>query len=180
VEEGWGAMAELVKAGKVRWLGASNFSVAQLKRVQPIHPVASLQPPYSMLRRDIEAEILPYCEKENIGILCYSPMQTGLLTGTFSHERMKALPANDWRRNSPRFQEPQLSQSLARVDELKKIAARLSISMAQLAIAWVLRKQIVTSAIVGARSPRQIEETAPGGDVVLSHAVLDEIERILA
>jgi aryl-alcohol dehydrogenase-like predicted oxidoreductase len=180
IEEGWSAMAELVKAGKVRWLGASNFNVAQLKRAQKIHPVASLQPPYSMLRRDIEAEILPYCESQNIGILCYSPMQTGLLTGTFSKERLAALPANDWRHNSPRFKEPQLSQSLAKVDELKKVAARLNISMGQLAIAWVLRKPIVTSAIVGARRPQQIEETAPGGDVVLNAAALKEIEGILA
>jgi len=180
IEEGWSAMAELVKAGKVRHIGVSNFSLAQMKRALPIHPIASSQPPYSMLRRDIEAEALPFCAANGIGVVAYSPMQTGLLTGTFSKERLAALPANDWRHNSPRFKEPQFSTTLAKVDELKKVAARLNISMAQLAIAWVLRRPELTSAIVGARRPQQIEETAPGGDVVLSADVIAEIEKILA
>lgn len=179
VEEGWSAMAELVKAGKVRYIGVSNFSVAQMKRALAIHPIASSQPPYSMLRRDIEAEALPFCAANGIGVVAYSPMQTGLLTGTFSHERLAALANNDWRHNSPRFKEPQFSATLAKVDELKKVAVRLNISMAQLALAWVLRRPELTSAIVGARRPQQIEETAPGGDVVLSADVIAEIEKVL-
>jgi len=179
IEEGWSAMAELVKAGKVRYIGVSNFSVAQMKRALAIHPIASSQPPYSMLRRDIEAEALPFSAANGIGVVAYSPMQTGLLTGTFSHERLAALAKNDWRHNSPRFKEPQFSATLAKVDELKKIAARLQISMAQLAIAWVLRRPELTSAIVGARKPQQIEETASGGDVVLSADDIAEIGKVL-
>jgi aryl-alcohol dehydrogenase-like predicted oxidoreductase len=179
IEEAWSAMAELQRSGKVRFIGVSNFSVPQMRRAQKEFPIASLQPPYSMLRRDIEAEILPFCEASGIGVICYSPMQAGLLTGAFSHERLAALPENDWRRNSPRFKEPQVSQTLAKVEQLKKIASEQGITMAQLALAWVLRRPEVTSAIVGSRRPKQIEETVPAGDVTLSEESVAAIEKIL-
>jgi aryl-alcohol dehydrogenase-like predicted oxidoreductase len=179
VEEGWTAVADLVRAGKVRYGGVCNFNVSQLERAQRIHPIASLQPPYSMLRRDIEPEIVPWCAAHRVGIVAYSPMQTGLLTGTFSHERAAALAEDDWRRRSPFFQEPQLSATLAMVDGLRPIAARLGITVSQLALAWVLRLETVTSAIAGARSPQQIQETVRGGDVQLDGAIVAEIEELL-
>ncbi len=179
VEEGWAAIGELIDAGKVRYGGVCNFSLAQLERVQAIRPVASLQPPYSMLRREIEAEILPWCTAHGAGILAYSPMQAGLLTGTFTRERAAALGPDDWRSRHPFFQEPQLAKNLQLVDGLRPIAARLGISVAQLALAWVLRHPTVTSAIAGARSPKQIQETVAAGNVDLSPAVIDEIERLL-
>jgi aryl-alcohol dehydrogenase-like predicted oxidoreductase len=179
IEEGWSAVAELVEAGKVRFGGVCNFSVAQLERIQPIHPVTSLQPPYSMLRRDIEAEIVPWCEAHRVGIVAYSPMQTGLLSGRFTKERAAALAPDDWRRNHPFFREPQLSEILAKVDRLRPIATKVGVSVGELALAWVLRLSVVTSAIVGARSPEQIAETVGAGDVVLSDEVVGEIQRIL-
>ncbi len=179
VEEGWAAVGELIKAGKVRHAGVCNFNLSQLKRAQAIHPIASLQPPYSMLRRDIEAEIVSWCEVNRVGILAYSPMQAGLLTGAFTAERAAALPASDWRGRHPMFQEPQLSVNLRLVDRLRPIAARLGITMSQLALAWVLRLPQLTSAIAGARSPAQIQETVKAGDVVLTPEVIAEIEGLL-
>jgi aryl-alcohol dehydrogenase-like predicted oxidoreductase len=179
IEEGWGAIADLVREGKVRYGGVSNFSVAQLRRIAPIHPVASLQPPYSMVRRAIEAEILPYCAANNIGVIVYSPMQAGLLTGRFSRERVAALDPGDWRLRNEQFQEPKLSANLALVERLRPIAARTGVTLGQLAIAWTLRRPEVTAAIVGGRNPAQVEETAPAGDVVLSDAELAEIEELL-
>jgi len=179
VEEGWAAVAELIKAGKVRYGGVCNFNLAQLKRAQPIHPIASLQPPYSMLRREIEAEIVSWCEVNRVGILAYSPMQAGLLTGAFTVERAAALPASDWRGRHPMFQEPQLSVNLRLVDRLRPIAARLGITMSQLALAWVLRLPQMTSAIAGARNPGQIQETVKAGEVVLEPEVIAEIEGLL-
>jgi aryl-alcohol dehydrogenase-like predicted oxidoreductase len=180
IEEGWTAVADLIKAGKVRHGGVSNFSVAQLERAQAIHPITSLQPPYSMLNRAIEAEIVPWCEAHGVGILAYSPMQAGLLTGAFTRERALALGADDWRSRSPYFTEPGLSKNLAIVDRLRPIAAREGLTVAQLALAWVLRLPAVTSAIAGSRRPAQIEETVRAGTVVLSPTVLQEIEDILA
>jgi aryl-alcohol dehydrogenase-like predicted oxidoreductase len=180
IEEAWGVVADLVKAGKVRYGGVSNFSVEQLKRIQPIHPVASLQPPYSMLRREVEDDVLAYCAANNIGVVAYSPMQAGLLTGKFSKERAASLPNNDWRSRNPHFQEPLLSATLAFVDKLRPIAERNGKTLAQLAIAWVLRRSEVTSAIVGARRVSQIEETAPAGDWNLSVEDIAEIEALLA
>lgn len=179
VEEGWAAVAELVAAGKVRFAGVCNFSVGQLERAQAIHPVTSLQPPYSMLKRDIEAELVPWCERHNVGILAYSPMQAGLLTGAFTRERALALSDDDWRSRNPFFQEPQLSANLRVVDGLRPIAARLGLSVAQLALAWVLRLPTVTSAIAGARRPEQIQETVRAGNVSLDSGVVDEIETLL-
>ncbi len=178
IEEAWGAIAELVKAGKVRYAGVSNFSVAQLKRIQPIHPVASLQPPYSLLRRDVESELLPYCAQQQIGVIVYSPMQKGLLTGKLTRERVQQWPADDHRRHDPMFQEPQLSANLRFVEGLRAIASRRGRSVAELAIAWVLRRPEVTAAIVGARAPAQIEQTAAAGDWELSADDLAQIEQL--
>lgn len=179
LEEGWGAMAELVRQGKVRYIGASNFSIRQLERIAAIHPVASLQPPYSMLRRDAEGFLLPYCGQQKIGVVAYSPMQKGLLTGKFSAEHMKTLAADDHRLDDPDFSGAKLEKNLAIVEALKPIAARNGKTVAQLAIAWVLRREEVTAAIVGARKQSQIEETAQAGDWVLDEIDIEEIEKIL-
>jgi len=180
IEEAWGVIADLIREGKVRYGGVSNFSVAQLKRVQAIHPVASLQPPYNMLRRGIEEELLAYCAANDMGVIAYSPMQAGLLTGTFTQERVANLPDDDWRKRDPHFREPDLSANLALVEKLRPIAERSGRTVAQLAIAWVLRRPEVTAAIVGARRPSQIEETAPAGDWVLSAEDIAEIDTLLA
>ena len=179
IEEAWEAMARQVKAGKVRYLGLSNFNVAQMKRIQPIHPIASLQPPYSMLRRDIEAEILPFCLQHHIGVVAYSPMQKGLLTGKFSVERARNLPPNDHRRNDPMFLEPQLSANLQLIQGLERLAKEHHMTVAELALAWVLRRPELTAAIVGARRPDQIEDTAGGANKVLPPETIQAIESLL-
>jgi aryl-alcohol dehydrogenase-like predicted oxidoreductase len=180
IEEAWGTIADLVREGKVRYGGVSNFSVEQLKRVQPIHPVASLQPPYSMLERGVEEELLPYCAANDIGVVAYSPMQAGLLTGKYTRERIAGLPDDDWRKGSSHFSEPAISATLALIERLRPIAERNGRTLAQLAIAWVLRRPEVTAAIVGARRPSQIEETAPAGDWVLSQEDTAEVDALLA
>jgi aryl-alcohol dehydrogenase-like predicted oxidoreductase len=180
IEEGWAVIAELVKEGKVRYAGVCNYSVSQLQRIQPIHPVASLQPPYSMLRREIETDLLDYCAANRIGVVAYSPMQKGLLTGKFTPARAAALPEGDHRRNDPMFQQPALGRILALVDKLRPIAEKHNRSVAQLAIAWVLRQPAVTAAIVGARRPEQIEETAPAGDWTLTPEEQAAIQQLLA
>ena len=180
IEEGWEAIADLIREGKVRFGGVSNFSLRQLQRVQAIHPVASLQPPYSMLARGVEEELLPYCAAEGIGVIAYSPMQKGLLTGKVTAPGVAALPADDHRRSDPKFQEPQLSANLALVEALRKIAAESGKTLPQLAIAWVLRRPEVTSAIVGARRPDQIEQTITGGDWQLAETQIAAIENLLA
>ncbi|MCD6257929.1 aldo/keto reductase [Candidatus Aerophobetes bacterium] len=179
IEEGWGTIADLIREGKIRYAGVCNFSVEQLKRIQPIHPVASLQPPYSILVRDVENELLEYCSKNNIGVIVYSPMQKGLLTGKFTRERVENLPLNDHRRNDPLFQEPKLSVNLELVEKLRSIAQKRGKTVAQLAIAWVLRRPEVTAAIVGARHPHQIEETAVAGDWVLPKEDIAAIDKLL-
>lgn len=179
VEEGWTAIAELVAEGKIRCAGVSNFSLSQLQRAQAIHPIASLQPPYSMLRREPEKEILAYCAANDIGVVAYSPMQAGLLTGKFTRERAESLGANDWRSRAPWFQEPQLSLNLDVVERLKPIAGRKGITLSQLSLAWVLRRPELTAAIVGARRPDQILETVQAGSIRLSPEEIAEIEAIL-
>jgi aryl-alcohol dehydrogenase-like predicted oxidoreductase len=179
VEEGWATIADLIQSGKVRCGGVCNFSLEQLKRARAIHPITSLQPPYSMLKRDIEPEIVPWCAEHQVGIVAYSPMQAGLLTGRFTAERAAALPENDWRKRSPFFQEPQLSANLRVVAGLRPIADRLGITVSQLALAWALRLPAMTSAIAGARDAGQIEETARAGDIELSSSVIGEIEALL-
>ncbi len=178
IEEAWSTIADLIQEGKVRYGGVCNFRVKHLQRLQAIHPVASLQPPYSMLVRGIEAELLPFCEANNIGVIVYSPLQAGLLTGKFSMERLASLPEDDWRTRNRHFQEPAFSANLDFVQSLRPIAERNGRTLAQLAIAWVLRQPAVTAAIVGARRPDQITETAPAGDWSLSAediAALDEL-----
>ena len=180
VEEAWEEMVRLKEQGEVRYLGVSNFAVEHLDRVRRIHEPVSLQPPYSMLHREAEEELLGYCAANNIGVVAYSPMQRGLLTGKFSPERLAELAVDDHRRRNPDFQEPQFSATMELVEELKVIAGRNGRTCAQLAISWVLRRSEVTAAIVGARRPAQIEETAPAGDWNLSEEDIKEIEKLLA
>jgi aryl-alcohol dehydrogenase-like predicted oxidoreductase len=180
IEEAWEEMARLAEEGKVRYIGVSNFNVAQLERVRKIHPAASLQPPYNMLHREAEKELFGYCAENNIGIVAYSPMERGLLTGKFSQERLANLPFDDHRRRSADFQEPEFSANLELVDRLRPIAERNGRSLSQLAVAWVLRRDEVTSAIVGARKPEQITETSAATDWELSEEDIEEIEELLA
>ncbi len=175
IEEGWQALVDLKKQGKVAHIGVSNHSVSQMKRLQAIHPIVSLQPPYSMIARDVEQEILPFCEREQIGVICYSPMGKGLLSGTFTAERAAALSSTDHRSRDPRFQSPQLEINLDFVQTMHQISAQLGWTVAELAIAWVLQHPSVTSAIVGARRPQQIEQTASAGDRVPDSDTLDKI-----
>ncbi len=157
IEEAWMTLVELKEKGKVRHMGVSNFSVPQLKRLQAIAPVETLQPPYSMLMRDIETEVLPYCAKHGIGVLAYSPLHNGLLTGSLTRERIERLPKSDWRINfSPAFREPHLTRSLRVVDLLREIGERHGRTPAEVAIAWVLYNPAVSAAIVGARRPDQV------------------------
>jgi aryl-alcohol dehydrogenase-like predicted oxidoreductase len=155
--EGWATMADLQKEGKVRWIGVSNFSVQELQKAKNIAPITSLQPPYSLVRREAEKDLLPFCERENIGVIVYSPMASGLLSGAMTRERVANLPADDWRRGSPEFQEPRLSQNLSLVERLRMIGARHGKSPGEVAIAWTLRHPVVTGAIVGARNAKQID-----------------------
>jgi aryl-alcohol dehydrogenase-like predicted oxidoreductase len=179
VEEAWEEMAKLKDEGKVRYIGVCNFNVEQVERARKIAEVSSLQPPYSMLHREPEEQLLGYCAHNNIGVLAYSPMQRGLLTGKFSQERLAALPLDDHRRRNPDFQEPQFTATLQLVDKLRPIAERNGRTLAQLAIVWVLRRPEVTVAIVGARRPEQIAETAPASDWNLSEKDIKEIEKLL-
>jgi aryl-alcohol dehydrogenase-like predicted oxidoreductase len=172
-------MADLVKAGKIRYPGVSNFNVTQLKRAQAIYPVASLQPPYSMLRRGLEGELMDYCAANQIGIVAYSPMAKGLLTDKFTRAWVGTIPEDDHRRNDPNFQEPRLGAHLALVDGLRTLAAHRGRSAAQLAIAWTLRNPALTSAIVGARHPGQIVETAAAGDWNLTAQEIAEVDALL-
>lgn len=179
IEEGWAAMAELVQAGKVREIGVSNQSVDQMTRLQEAHPVASLQPPYSMLNREVEEDRLPFCGENGVGVVCYSPMTKGLLTGSFTKERAEALSDKDHRSRDPKFTPPQLELNLELVEAIRPIAEDSGRPMAQLPIAWVLRRPEVTAAIVGVRKPSQIEETGGGGDWVLSDDEVVAIEEAL-
>jgi aryl-alcohol dehydrogenase-like predicted oxidoreductase len=179
IEEGWTEMARLVEEGKVRYIGLSNFEVEQVQRLQKIHPVASLQPPYSMLHREVEDELLDYCGKNDIGVIVYSPMQRGLLTGKFDAERVANLPEGDHRKVNPDFQQPQFGATLQLVEQLRPIAERNGRTLAQLAISWVLRRSEVTAAIVGARRPGQIIETASASDWDLSQEDVEQIEQLL-
>jgi aryl-alcohol dehydrogenase-like predicted oxidoreductase len=180
IEEGWTAMAELQAAGKVRYIGVSNFSVAQMKRAQAIAPITSLQPPYSLIERAIEPEILPYCQENRIGVIGYSPMESGLLTGAMTRERIAALPTDDWRRNNQDFNEPNLTRNLELVELLKAIGERHGHTPGEVAIAWTLRHPAVTGAIVGMRRPGQAAGVLGAADFRLSAAELDEIEAFFA
>ena len=181
IEEGWTEIAGLVEEGKIRYAGVSNFSVEQIQRAQRIHPVASLQPEYSMLERSVEKELLTYCAEQQIGVIAYSPMASGLLTGKYKHATMDSIAADDWRRKfSDHFREPALTANLALVEKLEQIARRFNRNPAELAVAWVLRRSEVTAAIVGARRHSQIEQTASASDWQLPAEVVNEIEALLA
>jgi aryl-alcohol dehydrogenase-like predicted oxidoreductase len=179
IEEGWSAMAELREEGKVRHIGVSNFDVSQMERAQRIAPVETLQPPYSMLRREVEQEILPYCRENYIGVIVYSPMRSGLLTGKMTPERVQNLPSDDWRRNDPDFQEPRLSKNLKLVALLEEIGAEHGSSPGEVAIAWTLRHPAVTAAIVGGRRPDQVDGIIGAAELRLSDEELDRIEGLL-
>ncbi len=180
IEEGWGTLSDLVAQGKIRHIGVSNFNVAQLQRVEAIAPVTSLQPPYSMLMRQIEDEILPFCEQHGIGVLGYSPMHNGLLSGRMTRERIEGLPDTDWRANfNPAFQEPHLSRNLEFVEVLRGIGERHGRSAGEVAIAWTLRLSAVTGAIVGARNAGQVDGFVGAMDFRLSYDEIEEIAGIL-
>lgn len=179
IEEGWQTMADLQKEGKIRYLGVSNFNVAQLKRLQKIAPVTSLQPPYSMLKRDIEGEILSFCEQANISVINYSPMQSGLLTGAMTRERVAAMPEDDFRKRAMNFQEPRLARNLKVADLLKGIGARHGVQAGVVAIAWTLQNPAITAAIVGGRSAKQVEGVLPAATFRLSAEERAEINHFL-
>jgi len=161
IEEGWEALARFQKEGKIRWIGVSNFSVEQMKRALKIAPITSLQPPYSMLRRAIEEEILPFTQFNNIGVINYSPMVSGLLTGKMTAERVAAFPQDDWRRRAVEFNEPRLSRNLQLVELLREVGNGHNVSPGVVAVAWTLHHPAVTAAIVGGRSAQQVEGLAP-------------------
>ena len=180
LEPAWQQIANMVKEGKVRYAGVCNCSIEQMKRIQPIHPVASLQPPYSMIERGAEdSGLLDYCREHNIGVVAYSPMQKGLLTGKFNKQRVQELPAEDHRRNDPNFQEPRLTANLDLVKKLTILAKMHGKTPAQIAIAWVLRRPELTAAIVGARRPSQVAETVLAGDLELSPEDINAIDGLL-
>lgn len=180
IEEGWATLAEFQKEGKVQYIGVSNFDVEQMRRIQKIAPITSLQPPYSLLDRDIEPEILPFCQQETIGVIGYSPMASGLLTGAMTRERIQNLPDDDWRRRSPKFQEPNLSRNLELVELLRQIGARHERLPGEVAIAWTLRHPAITGAIVGGRSAQQVEGIISAAEFRLSEDEINEIETFLS
>lgn len=179
IEEGWTEMARLKQAGKVRHIGVSNFNVEQMKRAQKIAPISSLQPPYSILRRDVEPEILPYAQQNNIGVIVYSPMQAGLLSGAMTRERIAQFAPDDWRSRNANFQEPLLTRNLRVAALLVEIGKRHGRTAGEVAIAWTLRRQAVTGAIVGVRSPQQVQGIIGAAAFRLVRAEIEEIEMAL-
>lgn len=179
VEESWSTMAELVDEGKVRWIGVSNFGIDLLERCQAIRRVDSLQPPLNLIDRRARDVLIPWCRENGVGVIVYSPMASGLLTGAYDRARCEALPANDWRRGAPHFQEPELSKNLALISELEVIAARLGTTLPALAVAWTLAVPGVNGAIVGARRATQVDGWLPAGNLELGQDVLDDVERAI-
>jgi aryl-alcohol dehydrogenase-like predicted oxidoreductase len=179
VEEGWQTLIELQNEGKLRYIGVSNFNVSQLKRIERFAPVTSLQPPYSLIAPDVDREILPYCLERGIGVIVYSPMGSGLLTGKMTPERVSALHETDWRRSNPRFQEPRLSRHLRLVEILKDIGKDHGCTAGEVAVAWTLRNPAVTAAIVGMRRPDQVDGVIHGADVELTDQDLERIENFV-
>ena len=167
IEEGWEAMQELKAEGKIKYAGVSNFSVEQMERIMKIAQISSLQPPYSLSHPVTEKEIIPYCEKNNIGVIVYSPMASGLLSGKMTRERIEALPDDDWRKNSPQFKEPHLTKNMQIVEKLKEIGKKYNVEAGAAAIAWTLRLNGVTAAIAGARNPEQIDLLVSAGNLIL-------------
>ena len=180
IEEGWTEMAKLKEEGKVRWIGVSNFNVDQLKRASKIAPITSLQPPYSLLARKAESEILPYADQNSIGVIVYSPMRAGLLTGKMTKERAEKLAQDDWRSRDKDFQEPQLSRNLELVEVLRKIGDQHGRTPGEVAIAWTLNNPAVTAAIVGLRRADQVEGTVGALDFRLSATEVSTIEKFFA
>ena len=180
IEEGWRTLAELKAEGKVRHIGVSNFNVRQLERARAIAPVTSLQPPYSMISPEIEDEILPYCGAHNIGVIAYSPMKSGLLSGAMTRERVAAMPADDFRRRTPNFQEPLLTRNLELAELLRTIGKRHGRNPGEVAIAWALRRPEVTGAIVGMRSAAQVDGVIGAAEFRLAPGEVAEIESFFA
>ncbi|HET6364474.1 MAG TPA: aldo/keto reductase [Nitrospirota bacterium] len=176
LEEGWAELATLQREGKVRWIGVSNFSIEQMKRAQAMATVTALQPPYSLIRRGIETAILPFCQREGIGVITYAPMASGLLTGAMTRERAKNLPPDDWRGRNTEFLEPNLSKNLALVERLRAVGNRHVRSPGEVAIAWTLRNPLVTGVIVGARSLMQAEGVMRAANLRLSENDIAQIE----
>ncbi len=176
IEEGWSALAELKEQGLVRHIGVSNFDAAQLRRIQSIAPVETLQPPYSLVDRAVQDEILPFAEREGIGVIVYSPMGSGLLTGAMTRERIEQMPADDWRARDPRFTEPQLSRHLALAARLQAVADRHAVTPGAVAVAWTLRNPAVDGAITGFRRPDQVDPIVAAADLELTDEGLNEIE----
>jgi aryl-alcohol dehydrogenase-like predicted oxidoreductase len=176
LEEGWSTMAKLQREGKVRWIGVSNFDVEQMKLALKIAPIASLQPRYSLVHPDVESEILPFCLGAGIGVIVYSPMASGLLTGAMTRERISGLPDDDWRKHHPDFNEPGLSANLALVERLRAIGRRHDASPGAVAVAWTLHNPAVTAAIVGARKPEQVNDMVAAAQIRLTQSDLNEVE----
>ena len=180
IEEGWSVMADLQKQGKVRWIGVSNFEVAHMERVMKIAPITSNQPPYSMINRNIEHEILPFCQRHNIGTINYAPMHSGLLTGRMTKERVANFPEDDFRERAKNYQEPYLSRNLKWGEFLKTVGERHGVPAGVIAIAWTLHNPGITAAIVGGRNAEQVRGVAPALDFRLSDAEYDEINAYVA
>jgi len=179
IEEGWMELARLKEQGKVRWIGVSNFDAEQMKRAAAIAPITSLQPPYSMLRRDVEPSTLPYAAQQGVGVLVYSPMASGLLSGAMTRERIASMPPDDWRRRHADFREPLLSRNLRIACLLREMGGRHARSAGEVAIAWTLRHPAVTAAIVGVRSPQQVQGILGAADLSLEAREISEIEDAL-
>ena len=175
IEEGWSALAELKERGLVRHIGVSNFDAGQMRRISQIAPVETLQPPYSLVDRDAEREILPYAESAGIGVIVYSPMGSGLLTGRMTRERIAGMPEDDWRKHHPWFNEPQLTGNLELVGRLTRVAERYGTTPGAVAIAWTLRNPAVDGAIVGFRNPAQVDPLLPAANLRLTDADVAEI-----
>lgn len=180
IEEGWATLAELQKEGKLRHIGVSNFSADQMRRALAIAPITSNQPPYSAIKRDVEKSVLPFCLQNNIGVIVYSPMQAGLLTGKMTRERIANLPEDDWRKRDEEYQEPRLSKNLYLADVMANIAKRHNVPVPNVPIAWVLNHPAVTGAIVGVRNPKQVDEVIGGGTLQLTEQDLHEIQQALS
>jgi|SRR5450755_331164 aryl-alcohol dehydrogenase-like predicted oxidoreductase len=176
IEEGWSALAELKEQGLVRHIGVSNFDVGQLRRIQSIAPVESLQPPYSLVERGAQNEILPFAERGDIGVIVYSPMGSGLLTGAMTRERVQAMPADDWRKEDPRFREPQLSRHLALAARLQEVADRHAVAPGAVAVAWTLHNPAVDGAITGFRNPAQVDPIVAAAGLELTAEDIRDIE----
>ncbi len=174
--EGWAALADLQKEGKVRWIGVSNASVAEMQKLHSIAPITSLQPPYSLVRREVDSAQLPWCQQHGVGAIVYSPMASGLLTGAMTRERIAALAESDWRRRNDQFQEPNLTENLKLVERLRAVGQRHGRSPGEVAIAWTLRQPSVTAAIVGARNPQQVGGFIHAMDFRLTPQEIAEVE----